>query len=150
RGHDHVAERQRRGRAAHILFHDQHAARRLDVEPAAVEADALADQGDPFRLLLAPGEVDEPWRARAGAAHGMDHREVLGEQIRPADTRQACAGPRGELPDRVLQLRGTEVARRRVDEIAAEPYPFDRREHAGEVGAWDYPELGSVVAVGRL
>ena len=37
-------QRRSRGRAAHVLLHVAHAGRRLDVEPAGVEAHALADQ----------------------------------------------------------------------------------------------------------
>ena len=46
RGHDHPAERQGVGRAAHVLLHQPHAGRGLDVQAAGVEHHALADQGD--------------------------------------------------------------------------------------------------------
>ena len=46
RADDQPGQRNRVGRAAHVLLHQPHAARRLDVEPAAVEAHALADDRD--------------------------------------------------------------------------------------------------------
>ena len=48
----HAGSHQRRrqakngGRPAHVLFHDFHRLRRLQIQPARIEADALADQGD--------------------------------------------------------------------------------------------------------
>ena len=72
----HVRQRQRGGRAAHVLLHEQHAARRLDVEAAGVEADALADQRDAAaRRRAAPGQVDQArrrgcWPARRRGSWG--------------------------------------------------------------------------------
>ena len=57
----------KRGRgAAHVLLHQHHAARRLDVEAAGVEHDALADQRHLGRVGAPPDEVDEA--RRLGAA----------------------------------------------------------------------------------
>ena len=53
------------GRAAHVLLHDQHAAGRLDVEPAGVEADALADQRDPPRIRAPPASLPGPSQTRS-------------------------------------------------------------------------------------
>ena len=69
------------GRPAHVLLHQRHAGGRLDVEAAGVEAHALADQRDLGRARRAPGDVDEARRARAGLAHGVDHREALLERL---------------------------------------------------------------------
>ena len=44
RVHDHVRERQHGRRPAHVLLHQQHGAVGLEIEPAGVEAHALADQ----------------------------------------------------------------------------------------------------------
>ena len=62
-----IASAKRMGRAAHVLLHQPHAAGRLDVEPAAVEADALADDGDARVSAL-------PHRARSGAARARCRR----------------------------------------------------------------------------
>ena len=62
---DQPGEGERVGGAAHVLLHQPHAARRLEVEPAAVEADALADDRDPRIAGLAPFELDQPRRAFA-------------------------------------------------------------------------------------
>ena len=80
------AERQRGGGAAHVLLHEQHAARRLDIETAGVEADALADERHQRRALAPPRQVDEARRARAGAADRMDHREILPSRSSPSMT----------------------------------------------------------------
>ena len=48
--------------ATHVLLHEAHVGGRLEVQPAAVEAHALADQGD---LLILPGR---PSAGRSGAA----------------------------------------------------------------------------------
>ena len=45
------------------LFHDQHAGGRLQVEPAGIEADALADQGHLGVSRIAPAQIDQPRRA---------------------------------------------------------------------------------------
>jgi hypothetical protein len=63
--HDHVRGGKHVRGAAHVLLHDQHRAIGLDVEPAGIEAHALADQRD-LRMYsrIAPGEIDQA-RARA-------------------------------------------------------------------------------------
>ena len=67
-GHDQPGQRERVGRAAHVLLHQPHAGGRLEVEPAAVEADALADDRD-ARIARAC-----PIRARSGAARAPASR----------------------------------------------------------------------------
>ena len=79
--HDHVRERERRRGAAHVLLHDQHRGRRLEVEAAGVEADALADQRDLRRRRIAPVQIDQARRAVGGAADRVDEREILLQQI---------------------------------------------------------------------
>src|SRR4029453_17472984 len=114
--------------SAHVLLHDEHAARRLDVEAPRVEADALADQRDHRSAggapRAVPPEVDEPRGPVAGAADRMDHREALGEEIVADDARYAGTVTLGELAGGILQLLRPQVAGRRVDEIAPEPHPF--------------------------
>ena len=55
--------------------------RGLEVEAAGVEAHALADQRELGRVRLAPGQLDQARRARAGAADRVDRRVVLGQQV---------------------------------------------------------------------
>ena len=76
--------------------------------------------------VAAPGEVDQPRRARARAADGMDQREVLGEQIVALDHGDARAVARGKVARRRLELGGAQVGGRRVDEVAPQPDRLDR------------------------
>ncbi len=98
--HQHVGERQHRRRAAHVLLHVQHAGVGLDVEPAGVEADALADQRHLRMRGVAPGEVDQAGRAVRGAADRVDQREVLrAEDPRPRSrSRSRRARSRARAP----------------------------------------------------
>ena len=68
-------------RAAHVLLHQQHGAVGLDVEPAGIEAHALADQRDLRVLGIAPAHIDQPRRRARGAADGVDQRKILLQQI---------------------------------------------------------------------
>ena len=63
------------GAAAHILFHEQHAVGWLDIEPARIEADALADQGDERIFWVAPFDLDQAWFA-AFAGRLADRAEL--------------------------------------------------------------------------
>ena len=62
--HHHLRQRQHVGGPAHILLHDQHAAGWLEIEPAGVEADALADQRYLGVGRSAPDQINQPGRAR--------------------------------------------------------------------------------------
>ena len=136
RRHDHVTERQRGGGAAHVLLHQQHAAGRLDVEAAGIEADALADQRDPPAPRRRPQrEVDQPRRPRAGAADGVDHGKIARQQVVADDARELGAVPLGERARGILELLRAKVARRRVDEIATEPHAFEDRLGARSASA---------------
>mmetsp|Transcript_23227 Transcript_23227/g.55015 ORF Transcript_23227/g.55015 Transcript_23227/m.55015 type:complete len:219 (-) Transcript_23227:253-909(-) len=59
-GHDQAGQAQRIGGAAHVLLHLAHAVAALDIQAATVEADPLADQGQPRVLGIAPLELDQP------------------------------------------------------------------------------------------
>ena len=122
------------GRAAHVLLHVEHAALGLDVETAGVEADALADQRDLGMAGIAPDDVDQPRRARGGAADGVDEREVLGEEIVADDGTHEGAVAAGKRARGVLELLRAHVVGRRVDEIAGEAHALD---DAAEIGAVD-------------
>jgi hypothetical protein len=72
RFHDEPGQRQCTGRATHVLLHQQHAARWLDVETARVEADALADERQFGMRWIAPDEVDESRCTGGRLANGMN------------------------------------------------------------------------------
>ena len=82
-GDDQPGEREGVRRAAHVLLHDAHARCRLEVEAAAVEADALADDRDARVVGLAPFELDQARRAlgRRGGADGRDQRIAFGQLV---------------------------------------------------------------------
>ena len=73
--------------AAHVLLHQPHAGARLDVEPARIEADALADDRDPGMAPVAPFELDQPRLAarRGGGADRGDHRIAFVERLARGD-----------------------------------------------------------------
>ncbi len=89
------AQRQHGRRAAHVLLHEQHAAVGLDVEPAGVEAHALADQRH-LRIARPCPSAARSGAARArigGAADRVDQREVLlraGRRRRSSGTSAPC------------------------------------------------------------
>ena len=121
--HDHVRQRQGGGAAGHVLLHVEHAGVVLDVEPAGVEAHALADQRDLRVAVLAPGDVDQPGAARRAGADRGDQRELLGERVASGDF-HGCAMLLGERAGGVLQLGRAHVVGRRVDEIARQRHAF--------------------------
>ena len=135
--HHHAGQRQHVGGAAHVLLHDQHAARRLQIEPAGVEADALADQRHLGMAGIAPGDVDQPRRTIRGHADGVDQWKVRFEILADGAC-VACAELGGELLRGRGQLLRPHVVGRRVDEVA--------RQHRGIRHAID---LGGVDAVRR-
>jgi hypothetical protein len=57
RRHDHGPERHGGGGAGHVLLHQRHVLRRLDVEPAGIEANALSDKGHLGAPFIAPNEA---------------------------------------------------------------------------------------------
>src|SRR6185369_13426517 len=112
----------------------------LEVETAAVEADALADNCDTRVAGLSPFELDEarsPLR-RGRGSHGRDQRIAGGELIagRHPDLGAATVGL---IANGLFEFGRTEVGRRRVHEIADERGGFgqphgllDLRRFAGE------------------
>ena len=76
-----MCKAQNTGGAAHILLHCDHAGSSFEIESTGIETHTLADQRN-FRMLrIAPGDVDQPRRAGAGASNGMNQRVVGREQF---------------------------------------------------------------------
>jgi hypothetical protein len=123
--HDQRGQAKRGGGTPHVLFHQQHRRRRLDVEAAGVEHDALADERDLGMLRLAPAQIDQPRHPRRRLPHRVHERKVLFQQIVADDGAHRGAEALGESGGGFLDLGGAEIVRRRVDEIAHEKYRFD-------------------------
>jgi hypothetical protein len=110
--------------AAHILFHQRHGIAGLDVEPAAVEAHALADQSYPWRI----GRAAVPLRisnSRGASLAAAPTVWIIGNGLlvsrRSSPTIiEACAERIGQTKRAVCQRGGPEQIGWRVDEIAPE------------------------------
>jgi hypothetical protein len=131
-GHDQPGQRQRMGRAAHVLLHQPHAAGRLDVEAAAVEADALADDRDarmrppcPIRARSAAA------RARGDAPADRGDQRIALAPARPEVTSTSAPKLPWRVARRLLELGRAEVGGRRVDQVA------DQRGRLGEADRSD-------------
>ena len=117
-GHDQIGEPDGMGRSAHVLLHQPHPARGLDVEPAGVEAHSFSHQGQAGGVRLAPGQVDEPRAMDARASHRMDRRVALVEQRLSGHHPQLRAVPGGQIGHRGGKILRHHVVRRGVDEVA--------------------------------
>ena len=95
--HDHPRQRQRRRRSAHVLFHELHAGRRLDVEAAGVEGDPFADERHFWRVLASPGKVDEPRLFSARASDRMDEGKIGADEFGAAHHGDAGVEMLGKL-----------------------------------------------------
>ncbi len=149
------AQRQHGRGAAHVLLHDQHGAFGLEIEPAGVEAHALADQRHLGIAGLAPAQFDQPRRAAClgGAADGVDQRKILLQQIVADDRTEFRAVLLGERAGGGLQLGRAHVVGRRVDQIAGERHALRRcakgrrhRRHRAAPAAPPCPYLRLAVA----
>ena len=117
--------------AAHVLAHQEHAARGLDAQAARVEHDALADDADPGRD--AAGAVLDHGHGRlvdARAADRVHQVEALVEQLIADPGARLPAVAIGDLARRGGQALGVQVAGGRVDEVAREQHALDARAHA--------------------
>ncbi len=129
--HDEARERDRVRRAAHVLLHEAHAVVGLQVEPAGIEAHALADHREARMLRVAPANLEQARRTRGGASHGVDRGEVLRQQI-VADPFVEFAAEEVGLFARVIgELLGPHVLGGRVDEVAHQP---DGLRHVERLG----------------
>src|SRR5690606_8005259 len=84
--------------------------------------DALADDGDPRRVLLAPCDLDVARRLESALSDGVHHR-IAGFEVLAGGHRDLRAEVPGESFCFLGDLDRTHVAWRRVDEIAE---PVDR------------------------
>ncbi len=134
------ASARRVGRAAHVLLHDAHAGCWLEIESAAVEADALADDRDARVAGFAPFELDEARRAlgRGGRADGGDQRIFVRQLLARGDP-DVRARAAGFLAHCLLELGWAEVGGGRVDQVTDERGGFgeanrlvDARRFAGD------------------
>jgi len=118
-----AGEREHMRCAAHVLLHDPHPGSRLQIEPAAVETDALADERNPRIVGLAPFELDQArstFRRRC-ASDGCDKRIALGK-LSSTGNSKLRAGSIGEVSGGFLKLGRAEVRGGRIDKV-----PHQRR-----------------------
>ena len=116
---------------AHVLLHQPHPARRLEVEPAAVEAHTLADDRHPRVVGLAPFKLDQAGRPLAcrRTPDRSDEGIAFG-QLRAADDGTLRAGFVGEFAYSILDFGRSEIAGGRVDEVAHKRGCFGKANHA--------------------
>ena len=133
--HDHVGQSEGRGCSAHVLLHEEHGGRRLDVEAARVEGDALAHESHLRGIVATPDDVDEPRRGCGGAADRVNHRKVLPEQVVAHHARERGTVPLGEVPSRRLDSIRSQIVGGRVDEVTARRYGVGDPRHLVVVDA---------------
>ena len=122
------------------FFMLQHGALGLEIEPAGVEADALADQRHLGMRRVAPAQVDQPRRARAAARPtAWMSGKFCFEQSSPTMRADFRAVALGERAGGGFELGRPHVVGRRVDEIAGQ------RDALGDAG-----QIVAVDAVGQL
>ena len=142
-------------RTAHVLFHQQHSGRTLDVETAAIETHALADNREDRVAFLAPCKVHDPRRmmTRSGAPDRVDHRIFLLERVSASDLelRGVCLGQFFTLS---LERGGPHIFGRRVDEVANQANRFrfgdcivDRTHVFRQQDPWTDRTFGLLVAI---
>ena len=135
--HDKVGERQRMRGSAHILFHQPHADRALDIEPARIEHHALANNGDAWVAFVTPFKLNQPWRivARRRHADSVDQR-IAGLQFMPLSDMQFTFVGLGE-PCRF----GLQLLRPKIDGRAVDHVPHQRRRLCLTNGIFNPPRL---------
>ncbi len=104
-------------RAAHVLLHQRHARAALDVEPAAVEGDALADDGQAGVRRIAPMQVDQARGLLGGAADRVDRREAVAQRLADDDLHLGSEHARLRH-DGLGKLGRPEIVGGGVDEVA--------------------------------
>ena len=101
-------------------------------------------------MLRPPAQVDQARRAVARAADGVDHREIVGEKARAFRHLDARVEGVGKLARRGLELGGTEIVGRRVDEVAAEIERLGERQNPVLARAVGEDEPLGLAVIGRL
>ena len=142
-----MRQRQHRRGSAHVLLHDQHGALGLEIEPAGVEANALADERNLGIAGFAPAQFDQPRGARRvrRAADRVNERKVLLQQIVAHDRMEFRAVLFGQSASRRLKVRRAHVIGRRVDQIARQRHAFDDAAQIVAVGAFGQHESHRLV-----
>ena len=148
--HDRLGEAEGHRRAAHVLLHQPHVGRRLEVEPAGVEADPLADQGQLAVAGIAPAQIDQPGGALAALADGVDRRIVGAKQRLARDDLDLGAEPAGDLAGALGQLGRAEIGGGGVDQVAGQLHRLGHHRGAGDRAVRGHDQtgpLGLVLAV---
>ncbi len=145
--HDHPRQAEHRRGAAHVLLHQGHGAARLEVQPAGVETDPLADQRHPGMGGIAPAQIDQSWRLGGGTPDGVDRREILVDQFLSDDDTAFGAEFHGQGIGRRSQFGRPHIGRRGVDEVARQPRALCCRDGPDTVGAFrpDEPAIAPIV-----
>jgi hypothetical protein len=134
RGHERGCEPEHDGCAAHVFLHFEHRLARLEIEAARIEADALADERDLRRGLVAPAQIDQAGRAIARPSHKVNGRVVVAEQIVACD-HVRCRAVGMRCAARGLgEMLGAHVLRRRVDQVTREKHALREALDLGPVG----------------
>ena len=107
-------------RAPHVLLHQPHAVRGLEVEAPRVEAHPLAREGHAGGGRVSPTQIDEARRRRARPPDRVDRGVAVREEVAAGDAGALRAVPGGEGARRLAEVPGEEVVGRRVDEVADE------------------------------
>mmetsp|Transcript_3676 Transcript_3676/g.12892 ORF Transcript_3676/g.12892 Transcript_3676/m.12892 type:complete len:682 (+) Transcript_3676:1816-3861(+) len=151
--HHHGGQAEHARRASHVLLHGEHAAGRLDVQASRVEADALAHDGDEGRVRPLAGAPDHvhnervPPRGRR-PPHRVDQREAP-LQLRPLDDLHVRAVGLAQPLGGAGQVRRTQVAARRVDQVAPQEHRVDDELALAPPGFVVHAELRDLLLVRR-
>jgi hypothetical protein len=122
------------GRAAHVLFHQEHARGGFDVQPAGVKAHAFADQRQ-MRAFGAPSHLKQARRAGGGTADSVDHGEVLHQKVIAPDQGRLGVKAVSQSQKGGFQFFGAHVERWRVDKVTRQELTLGHGQQAGAVDA---------------
>src|SRR6478672_13589171 len=125
--------------STHVLLHEPHSARRLEIQAAAIEAYAFAYDRHSGIFCLAPFQLDEPRRSRIGGAAADCRNEWIAfVQLFPDRHPYRRTELVRRVAHRLLKLRRAEISSGRVHELAAADCrrgePNDRLDLRGLAG----------------